>query len=170
MQQQDNSIKLDPKLTAVLFLDFTDTITSLHKSSQEAISQAKKLLNVSRKANATIIFSTTLAQNTQIIPELSPESNELIISAKADKFYKTNLEDYLGSKNIKYLVLVGGSYNGAILYTTFSACLRDFTVIILEDCVFTDDDYALQYSKYQILNQPGFVNRVTIAQLSNFSF
>jgi nicotinamidase-related amidase len=55
-------------------------------------------------------------------------------------------------------VIVGSATNGAVLYTTFEAGLRGYTVVIAEDGTSADSGFIQHYSLFQLLNEPGFSN------------
>lgn len=52
-----------------------------------------------------------------------------------DAFYRTNLEAYLDTHNLKDLLICGTLANVCVLHTAASAGLRDFRPIVVEDAV-----------------------------------
>jgi nicotinamidase-related amidase len=78
------------------------------------------------------------------------------VTGRADKFINTTLDDILKAKGIKTAVIVGSASNGAVLYTSFGANIRGYTVVVAEDGMSTDDAFAHFLTRYQLLNQPGF--------------
>jgi hypothetical protein len=55
-------------------------------------------------------------------------------------------------------VLVGTLANGAVLYTSFGANVRGYTVVVAEDGLSGDRPFDLIVTRYQVLNQAGFAN------------
>ena len=53
---------------------------------------------------------------------------------------------------------MGTAANGAVLYTAFGACARGLSVVVAEDGISSRDPFATYLARYQLLNQPGFVN------------
>ena len=82
------------------------------------------------------------------------------MAGRADKFFSTNLDDLLKSKGIKTAVIVGSAAHGAVLYTSFGANERGYTVVVAEDGMSVGDTetFGLTVAKWQLLNQPGFAN------------
>ncbi|KJS46920.1 isochorismatase family protein [Desulfosporosinus sp. BICA1-9] len=74
---------------------------------------------------------------TQIVPELAPADNELVIDkAYASVFYGTPLQSYLVKLGIDTLIIVGGSTSGCCRATAVDAVTRNYNVAMIEDCVY----------------------------------
>lgn len=73
---------------------------------------------------------------TQIIPELL-DPNDYVINNKKrlDCFYGTDLEILLRVLGTETVVLTGINTNTCVLNTAFTACNRDFQVVVISDCV-----------------------------------
>lgn len=73
---------------------------------------------------------------TEIIPSLLDPSDYVIRNKKRlDCFYGTDLEILLRILKTETVVLMGINTNTCILNTAFTACNRDFQVVVLSDCV-----------------------------------
>ncbi len=73
---------------------------------------------------------------TQIIPELLQPSDYVISNKKRlDCFYGTDLEILLRVLGTETVVLTGINTNTCVLNTAFTACNRDFQVVVISDCV-----------------------------------
>jgi nicotinamidase-related amidase len=73
---------------------------------------------------------------TEIIPELFASTDFVINNKKRlDCFYGTDLEILLRILKTETVVLVGINTNTCVLNTAFTACNRDFQVIVISDCV-----------------------------------
>lgn len=73
---------------------------------------------------------------TEIIPELYADSDYVINNKKRlDCFYGTDLEILLRVLGTQTVVLAGINTNTCVLNTAFTACNRDFQLIVISDCV-----------------------------------
>lgn len=111
-----------------------------------------------RDARVPVIYSQTTAAGTQILPDVAPQTGEPQVATRADKFFNTNLDQLMKDRGITTAVIVGTAANGAVLYTSFGANERGYTVVVAEDGIAADDDFALVLTKWQLLNEPGFTN------------
>jgi len=80
------------------------------------------------------------------------------VTSSADKFFGTDLDSILKQHGITTVVVTGTSSNGAVLYTSFSAAERGYTVVVAEDGISADTDFATQFTEWQLLNGPGTTN------------
>lgn len=73
---------------------------------------------------------------TQIIPELLGPGDYVINNKKRlDCFYGTDLEILLRILKTETVLLTGINTNTCVLNTAFTACNRDFQVVVASDCV-----------------------------------
>jgi nicotinamidase-related amidase len=152
------AVTVDPRTTAYLLLDLTSAVCAPHPSCISSLPAAAGLLAKARAAGATVIYSQTAAAGSEILPQVAPQPGDPVVTARADKFFGTDLDQILSSRGIKTLVVVGTAANGAVLYTTFEANLRGYTVVVAEDGVSADSPFIMHYSLFQLLNEPGFTN------------
>ncbi|MBO0835587.1 MAG: isochorismatase family protein [Actinobacteria bacterium] len=151
-------VTVDPASTAYLVLDLTTAVCAPRPGCVATLPAAAALLARARAAGAMVVYSQTAAAGSQILPEVAPLPGDPVVTARADKFFNTDLDSILSSHGIKTLVLVGTAANGAVLYTTFEANLRGYTVVVAEDGVSANSGYITHYTLFQLLNQPGFTN------------
>jgi nicotinamidase-related amidase len=149
---------VNPSITAYLLLDLTSVVCAPNPSCVASLPAAADLLAKARAAGATIVYSETTTPGSQILPQVAPEPGDPIVYAHADKFFGTDLDQILSSRGIQTLVVVGTATNGAVLYTTFEANLRGYTVVLAEDGTSADSRFIQHYSLFQLLNEPGFSN------------
>ncbi len=72
------------------------------------------------------------------IPELAPAKNELVLRAHAyDKFYGTNLDYALRSRDIRYLIITGIMADICVNCTLLSASTREYRVTAVTDAIAT---------------------------------
>jgi len=148
-------VALDPKTTALLVLDISDT-TAKQQPTLESVPAIKRLIEKARAAGAKVVFALGRAAEQKIHPELEPRSDDPVVRSSADKFFNTDLDKRL--EGVTTAVVVGTAANGAVLYTAFGACARGLTVVVAEDGISSRDPFATYLARFQLLNQPGFVN------------
>ena len=80
-----------------------------------------------------------------IMPELLDPARDLVVDTKKryDCFLGTNLDFTLRSHGVNTLLVTGVNTNSCVLATTTAANVRDYAVIVVEDCVETMDGPAL---------------------------
>jgi ureidoacrylate peracid hydrolase len=72
------------------------------------------------------------------IPELAPAKDELVVRAHAyDKFYDTNLDYALRSRDIRYLIITGIMADICVNCTLLSASTREYRVTAVTDAIAT---------------------------------
>jgi nicotinamidase/pyrazinamidase len=83
----------------------------------------------------------------EVIDELSPFLKEAYVVKKErySDFYETELDAYLKAKGIKRLIIVGVATNICVMHTAIDAELRDYEIIVPEDCVTALSDYEQEY-------------------------
>jgi nicotinamidase-related amidase len=139
-------------------MDITDSICLRRPACVASVPRIAALLAAARTAGVRVIHTIGPRQPTAILDGAAPLPCEPVVTGRADKFYATDLEALLGEPASRTLVLAGTAANGAILYTSFAANLRGFTVVVPVDAVSADDDVTLRFALWQLLNQPGMTN------------
>lgn len=152
------AVTLDSSTTAFLVLDITSVVCTPRKSCVASLPAIAALLKKARDGQVPVIYSDTATAGSTILTEVAPQSGEPKVTGRADKFFGTNLDDLLKQKGTKTAVIVGSASNGAVLYTSFEANVRGYTVVVAQDGISTDDAFAQFLTRYQLLNQPGFAN------------
>jgi ureidoacrylate peracid hydrolase len=73
--------------------------------------------------------------NTEILPELKPMANDLVLyKHRFSGFYQTALDSILKKLGVKYLIITGCTTSVCVESTVRDAMFRDYSCIILEDC------------------------------------
>jgi len=159
-----NAVTVPASKTAVLVLDLIDPTCAQRPQCVSSLPKVADLLKRAREAKATVVYSLTPADNATIRPEVQPVSGETIVRGNADKFINTNLDQFLKSSGATTLVIVGTAAHGAVLYTSFGANLRGYTVVVPVDgiSVSPGDEFGLLGTQWQLLNQPGFTNAANL--------
>jgi nicotinamidase-related amidase len=76
-----------------------------------------------------------------IIPELYDRQRDFVVDTKKryDCFLGTDLDLLLRARGINTLLITGVNTNSCVLATATAANVRDYAVIVVEDCVDTMD-------------------------------
>lgn len=87
-----------------------------------------------------------------IAKKLKPEKGDyFIFKPKHSGFFCTNLEVLLDHLKVKSLIITGIAGNICVLFTANDAHMREFKVIVPNDCIASntqkDNDYALNFFK-----------------------
>ncbi len=151
-------VALDAGTTALLVLDLNSAICPPRPACMASLGPVAALLANARAANVFVVHSTTLAPGVTTLREVAPLPGEPTVASVADKFFNTPLDEILSSHGITTALIVGSASNGAVLYTSFEANARGYTVAVAEDGISAGDDFATFLTRYQLLNQPGFTN------------
>jgi nicotinamidase-related amidase len=154
------AVALDAKTTALLVLDIHTAVCQPNPACISTVPAIAALIGKARAAKVPVIYSSTVspAGPPATLAQVAPQAGEPVVSTRANKFTDTNLEQLLKQKNAATLVVVGSAANGAVLYTSFHANTRGFTVVVAEDGISSPVPVNTQVARYQLLNQPGFIN------------
>ena len=173
------AVHLDPRTTALVVMDIIDPLCTKRPRCVASIPRIAALLADARRSGAHIVHTVGPRQPATILDGVAPREGEPVVSGRADKFFDTELNDVLRSAGVETLLLVGTSANGAVLYTSFAANLRGYTVAVAVDAISADDPATEVIVAWQLLNQPGYANpandpltpeRVTLTRTDLVSF
>ena len=151
------SVTIDPKVTALLMLDFNKQTCNDERRPRciASIPKVKKLLTEARAKGVYVIFSLSPgAAVTDIAKELTPLAKEPVVTSGPDKFLGTDLEKILKEKGIKTVIAVGTAAHGAVLYTASGATLRGMQAIVPVDGMSAESTYPEQYVAWHMVNAP----------------
>jgi nicotinamidase-related amidase len=161
-------VKIDPKVTALLMLDFNKQSCNAERRPRciASIPKVQKLLTEARAKGVPVIHSVGAgAAVADIAKELAPLTGEPMISSGPDKFLGTDLEKILKEKGVKTVIAVGTASHGAVLYTASGAALRGMQVIVPVDGISAEITYAEQYVAWHLLNAPRISTLVTLTKI-----
>lgn len=153
------SVRLDPSKTALLVMDITDPLCSNRPACLESVARIAGLLERARAAGASVVYTVGPRTPTVILDEVSPLDDEPIIGGRADKFFGSDLDRVLSEADVEVVTMVGTAANGAVMYSAFGANLRGYTVVVAGDAITSDDEATTEFVRWQLLNQPGMLNR-----------
>jgi nicotinamidase-related amidase len=151
------AVQLDGRTTAFLILDLVEVICQPRPGCPPSLPLVGNLLARARAANVPVVYSTVTAPS-PFMPQIAPRGGEPQVASSANKFFRTELEDILVGMGVDTLVIVGSAANGAVLYTSFAANARGYTVVVAEDGISANTDFQVLLTRHQLLNQPGFGN------------
>jgi nicotinamidase-related amidase len=162
------SVKIDPKVTALLMLDFNKQTCNAERRPRciASIPKVQKLLTEARAKGIPVIYSLSAdAAVADIAKELAPGTGEPVVASGPDKFFGTDLEKILKEMGIKTVITVGTASHGAVLYTASGAALRGIQVIVPVDGMSAENTYAEQYVAWHLLNAPRISTLVTLTKI-----
>jgi nicotinamidase-related amidase len=164
-------VKVDPKTTALLMLDFMNRNCGKRPSCVATVPGAKKLLDAARAAKATVIYS--FIANTgpnDVIKDVAPQQDELHVTAGPDKFFRTDLEKILKDKGIKTVITIGTASHGAVLYTASGAALRGIDAVVPVDGMSSDSDFTDMATVWTLADAPSVSRKVTLTTMGQVTF
>jgi nicotinamidase-related amidase len=90
----------------------------------------------------------------ELMPEVYEAEYDIVVGTKKryDCFAATDLDHVLRSRSIETLLLTGVNINSCVLATTVAANTRDYTAVVVQDCVDTMDP-ALHEAALQVIRQ-----------------
>ena len=177
------SVTLDPKTTAILVIDIIKQTCNEQRRPRcvAAIPKIEKLLAAARASGVTVIYSLFPSPSpatfpnpviTDYVPALAPKGNEPVVTAFVDKFMlgdkDTGLQRILKDKGITTLVPVGITSHNGVLFTSVSAALRGFNVVVPVDGMAGNNAYEDQAAAYTLTSS--IVYKVTLTSVDMIKF
>ncbi len=166
-------VKLKIRETALLVLDIQNQNCNQDRRPRcvRTLHNVQMLLEKSRKSGMLVVYTlTSAASKADMRREVLPQRDEQIIKAGVDKFYETNLEEILQENNIKTVIIVGTSANGAVLQTATGAAARKLEIIVPINGISSTYPYEEQYSIWHLMNAPGTRKRVIMTKTEIIHF
>lgn len=167
------SVTVEVDSTALLLMDFDQQTCNAEKRPRcfASIPKIQKLLTEARGKGISVIHSVRLGEAAAgIAKELAPKTGEPVVSSGPDKFRGTDLEKILKDKNVKTVVVMGTTAEGAVLYTASAAALRGFRVIVPVDGMSANSLYPEQYTAWNLVNAPRISNQVILSRTDMIKF
>ena len=147
-------VKLDPKTTALVVLDYVEDICNQQAScTRKMLPAITPFMEKVRKAGLTVAYGTRAQNMNMWLKQVAPQPNDIkVINTAQDRFYGTDLDKQLKAKGIKTLIMVGWKISGSITYTSVGAMAHDYTVVIPMDTTSAGSDYETTIGFYNVLN------------------
>jgi hypothetical protein len=150
------AVSLDASTTAFLALDFNSALCANLPACLDTLPAVASGVTAARSAGATVVYSTF--PNAAVLPDVLQMPGDPLVTSGADKFYNTDLDAILKQHGTKTVVITGTVTNGAVLFTSFAASTRGYTVVVATDGVSAHEDFATPATEWQLLNGPGTSN------------
>lgn len=160
-------IKVDPASTAFLVLDLVKQTCNQERRPRclASLPAVKKFLADARSHNMSVIYSLVNgAVPADVASDVAPLGAEPVVTSSANKFNKTDLEKILTDKNIKTVIVVGTTAQGAVLYTASQAAFLGFKVIVPVEGSSAESLYAEQATIWTLANAPTVGANTTITK------
>lgn len=188
---QSTGMGFNPVIIVVDYMKgFTDSDSPLGTNLDKEIRYTKELLDLARRKNVSIIFTTVAYEpgfndgahfirkvpalktltvgspTTEIDPRLDRnEENEPLITKKfASAFFGTNLSSILTYKKNDTAIIVGCSTSGCVRATAVDALQHGYHVVIPEECVGDRSQQAHRANLSDIQTKYGDVVSVEIVK------
>lgn len=88
--------------------------------------------------------------NTEIIPELEPQTDDVVIyKQRYSGFYQTGLDAVLQQLGVKYLIVTGCTTSVCVESTVRDAMFRDYLCVLLADCMGEPIGHGLPRSNHE---------------------
>ena len=166
-------VTIDPKVTALLLLDFNKQTCNTDRRPRciASIPKVRKLLIEARAKGLYVVYSLSSgAVAVDIAKELMPFGNEPLVTSGPDKFFGTDLEKILKEKGIKTVIVTGTAAHGAVLYTASAAAFRGMHVIVPVDGMSAENTYAEQYVAWNMVNAPRVSNQSVLTKIDMIKY
>ena len=167
------SVTVDPKVTALLLLDFNKQTCNADRRPRciASIPKVQKLLTEARSNDVYVVYSLSAgATVADIAKELVPLGKEPVVTSGPDKFFGTDLEKFLKERGIKTVIVTGTAAHGAVLYTASAAALRGMQVIVPVDGMSAESTYAEQYVAWNMVNAPRVSNQSVLTKIDMIKY
>jgi nicotinamidase-related amidase len=168
-------VKLEPKETALLVMDFTRQTCSAQrrKRCSDSVPKVQKFVAEARAKGALIIYSVAVPKSVpaDILPELTPAAGEQVLPPLGpDKFINSELEKTLKDKGIKTVVAMGTQAQTSVLHTGGEAALRGFKVVVPVDAMSSDDIFPELYTAWHLSTAARIAPQTTLTKLDMIGF
>lgn len=151
-------VTVNPKDTALIVMDLQTNSCNKERRPRclDTIAPVSELMKRARAKGLTVIHTMSSSGTPEnLVKDVAMAPGEPSVKSSVDKFFGTDLENILKSKNIANVILVGAAAEGAVLATATGAAQRKLKVIIPVDGMSSADAYAEQYVAIYLLNSPG---------------
>jgi nicotinamidase-related amidase len=145
------------------------------------IPKVQKLLTDARAKGVYVIYALFPSPSpatfpdpkiSDYVPELAPKGDEPVVTSFVDKFIlrdkDTGLQKMLKDNGIKTLIPVGVASHNGVLFTSVSAALRGFDVVVPVDGMAGNNAYEDQLTAYTLTSS--IVYKVTLTSIDMIKF
>ena len=168
------AVRIDPASTALIVMDISrTTCSSAHRPRCVATLPAiARLVREARASGVPVLYSLIGHDTRSDIPKAfaARPSDTVLTGAGPDKFLNTDLEAILKGKQIKTLIAVGTSAEGAVLNTASAAAFRGFEVIVPVDGMSSGTLYGEQSTAWYLAHAPRVSQHATLTAVDRMTF
>ncbi len=163
-------VKIEPRETALLVMDFTTQTCSRQRRPRcaDSVPKVQALVTEARAKGALIIYSVAVPGSvaSDILKELTPAAGEQVLPPLGpDKFIGSDLEKTLKDKGIKTVIALGTQAQTSVLHTGGEAALRGFKVVVPVDGMSADDLFPELYTAWHLANAARISSQVTLTKI-----
>jgi nicotinamidase-related amidase len=116
------------------------TVLPGRKSESPAQIRFNLRMHLAEAGGEALGYTADGSAGQEILPELAPAEGDLVVKKyRSSGFWGTNLDLLLRSNGIKSLVVTGCTTEGCVESTARDALFNDYYVVVVEDCVASDD-------------------------------
>jgi nicotinamidase-related amidase len=168
------SVSIDPASTALIVMDISTQSCTAEKRPRcvATVPKVQKLISEARAKGVFVLYTLAgTSKRTDLIKEIAPlEAEQSLSGAGPDKFVGIDLDTILKGKNIKTLIAVGTSAEGAVLHTAAGAAFRGYDVVVPVDGMSSTNLYAEQYTAWHLTNAPRLPDHVKLTKVDMIKF
>ena len=146
--------------------------TACGEAAWQAIPHIRTLLDACRRARIPVIYTKSdlhyvslmggstkssppgrvcKENEQQILPEIAPQANELIVSkVKASAFFATPLDHYLQLQSVDTLLICGTTTSGCVRATTVDAFSRGYRTFLVQEACFDRSMFSHKVSLFEM--------------------
>ena len=116
------------------------TVLPGRKSESPAQIRFNLRMHLAEAGGEALGYTADGSPGQEILPELAPAAGDLVVKKyRSSAFWGTNLDLLLRSNGIKSLIVTGCTTEGCVESTARDALFNDYYVVVVEDCVASDD-------------------------------
>jgi nicotinamidase-related amidase len=116
------------------------TVLPGRKSESPAQIRFNRRMHLAQTAGDVLGYTADGSPGQEILPELAPVEGDLVVKKyRSSAFWGTNLDLLLRSNGIQSIVVAGCTTEGCVESTARDALFNDYYVVVVEDCVASDD-------------------------------
>ena len=169
------SVKVDPKTTALLLLDFTNQTCTPERRPRCAASvpKLKKLLEDARAHGMFVVYSVATANSSRadILSELATRPDEPVLPPLGpDKFINSDLEKVLKDRGIATIIITGTAAQTSVLHTGGEAALRGFKVVAPVDGMSSNEAFPELYTAWHLANSARIMDQTTLTRVDMIAY
>jgi len=181
------TVTLDPKTTALFVIDLIKQTCNSERRPRcvASIPRIQKLLAAARASGVTVIYTLFPSPSPATFPDpvigdtlpaVAPKGDEPVVTAFVDKFIlgdkDTGLQKMLNDKGITTVIPVGTVAHGGVLFTSVSAALRGFSVVVPVDGMSGDGQsgYDEQATAHILTHSIVYSSKVTPTSIDMIKF